>query len=162
MWIKALQQCMADSRHMTSMTHVQVGTVSADGDPSVRTLAFRELITDSLVFAVDARGDVVPDIQHRPRAEVCWYCIHYAGCFLFLFLLLLYRQWKCTFQKSILNSLSVPLCTEQFRLRCDVELVGWADTAHALFGKRAEIWAHLDDDQRQARERCLSIVEPNL
>lgn len=75
-WLVALRRCMAEGQHLVATSHVQAATVTPTGEPSVRTLAFRgfdAVDNESLLFAVDERGDFVADVHHEPRTQICWY-----------------------------------------------------------------------------------------
>ncbi len=64
-------QLAAETRDPTARW-VQLGTVSADGAPAVRTVVFRGHHGEALVFTTDTRSAKLRHIRHEPRVEVLW------------------------------------------------------------------------------------------
>jgi PPOX class probable FMN-dependent enzyme len=52
----------------------QLATVTADGEPRIRTVVVRALTPDAaLLMVTDARSQKVAELRHQPQGALCWY-----------------------------------------------------------------------------------------
>jgi pyridoxamine 5'-phosphate oxidase len=74
-WRPGLARALHLNRALAYARYFQLATVREDGRPANRTVVFRGFLPDSnqLMIISDRRSRKVPQIQHSPWAEACWY-----------------------------------------------------------------------------------------
>jgi len=70
----ALSSSRRKNQMIEMASYAQLGTVTAEGFPAVRTVVIRGVLDDQhLLFSTDARSAKVQDLEAQPTAELCWY-----------------------------------------------------------------------------------------
>ena len=75
-WRSPLSSAIHRNRSKPFSRYFQLATVTAQGYPANRTVVFRGFLDDKqnqLKVITDSRSAKIEDIEHRPKAEICWY-----------------------------------------------------------------------------------------
>lgn len=75
LWYGKLTKSLESARHQPESRYIQLATVAQDGAPNVRTVVFRgfEQQSDTLYVVTDTRSEKIGELQHLPKACICWY-----------------------------------------------------------------------------------------
>ena len=74
-WRSLLAKALHNNRSLVYSRYLQLATITADRQPSNRTVVFRGFLNpgNRLQIITDIRSEKVPQIAANPRAEACWY-----------------------------------------------------------------------------------------
>jgi PPOX class probable FMN-dependent enzyme len=74
-WRSLLAKALHNNRSLVYSRYLQLATITADRQPSNRTVVFRGFLNpgNRLQIITDIRSEKVPQIAANPHAEACWY-----------------------------------------------------------------------------------------
>lgn len=73
-WLQQLTKSLHKTRSQPESRYFQLATVNSSGAPCCRTVVFRGLTEDNALSIIsDTRSSKWPELEHNPRAEICWY-----------------------------------------------------------------------------------------
>lgn len=74
-WKNDLSVALKRGSRSPTTKYLQLGTVTTEGRPAVRTVVFRGFLWDtcSITFITDARSSKIEEMMQNPHCEICWY-----------------------------------------------------------------------------------------